>query len=212
MIQIIISTILLSAIHATIPNHWIPIIAVSKAEQWSQKQTLFAVLFTGFAHTISTILIGIMVGLAGYRLAAKYEFISQILSPIILVGLGITYILIDRYKDHFHSYTHSHEPNIIRTKSKTSGGVLFSLSLSMFLMPCVEIEAYYFQAGMIGWKGIFAVSATYTLTTVLLMLLLVYAGFKGIQRLRLHTLEHHEKLITGIVLVFLGILTFFMKL
>jgi uncharacterized membrane protein len=78
----------------------------------------------------------------------------------------------------------------------------------MFLTPCIEIEAYYFQAGMLGWKGIFIVSVIYTLTTVLFMLALVYAGFKGIQRLRPHALEQHEKLITGSVLIVLGILAF----
>jgi len=67
------------------------------------------------------------------------------------------------------------------------------------------------QAAAIGWKGIFTVSAVYTITTVTLMLLFVYAGFKGTQRLRSHFLEHHEQLITGIVLVVLGVLAFFVK-
>jgi uncharacterized membrane protein len=81
----------------------------------------------------------------------------------------------------------------------------------MFLMPCVEIEAYYFKAGMFGWEGIFMVSAVYTLTTVILMLLLVFAGFKSVQRFKSHTLENHEKLITGTVLIVLGVLAFFIN-
>ena len=79
----------------------------------------------------------------------------------------------------------------------------------MFLTPCVEIETYYFQAGMMGWKGIFILSAVYIFSTVSLMLILVYSCIKGTQRLRLHTLEHHEKLFTGTVLVGLGLLAFF---
>ena len=207
MLEILISSIILSAIHATIPNHWITIVAIGKAERWTWKKTFFATIFSGFSHTLSTIFIGIMVGFSGYKLSEKYAFISHQIAPLILIILGLVYIIMDRQKNQHHS--HHHED--LQFNNKTSWSILFSLSLSMFLTPCVEIEAYYFKAGMMGWKGIFMVSAVYTLTTVLLMVILVYSGFRGIQRLRSHTLEHHEKLITGGVLVFLGIFAFFIE-
>lgn len=210
MIQIIVSTFILSAIHSAIPNHWIPIIAIGKAEKWTLRQTLLATIISGFAHTISTIFIGVMIGFAGYELSEKYEFISQRIAPLILIGLGIIYIFMDRYHNHHHHSHHHHHS--IDVKLKTSWSVLFSLTLSMFLTPCIEIEAYYFQAGLFGWKGIFAVSAVYTFTTVILMLLLVFFGYKGIYRFRSHALEHHEKLVTGIVLLVLGLFVFFVKL
>jgi uncharacterized membrane protein len=81
----------------------------------------------------------------------------------------------------------------------------------MFLTPCIEIEAYYFQAGTIGWTGIFIVSLVYLLTTVIIMLLLVFFGMKGIGNFKSHFLEHHEKAITGTVLIGLGILAFLVK-
>jgi nickel/cobalt exporter len=88
-------------------------------------------------------------------------------------------------------------------------GILISLSLAMFLTPCFEIEAYYFQAGTTGWTGIFVVSAVFLVVTLIVMLLLVYLGLKGIQTFNLHFLEHHEKGITGVVLILLGILAYF---
>jgi putative Mn2+ efflux pump MntP len=81
----------------------------------------------------------------------------------------------------------------------------------MFLTPCVELEAYYFQAGTIGWAGIIIVSAVYTITTVSVMLALVYIGMKGVKRFNSHFLEHHEKLITGLILVILGLLALFVR-
>jgi nickel/cobalt transporter (NicO) family protein len=209
MIQIIISTLILSSIHAAIPNHWIPIIAIAKAEKWTLKQCFSATIISGFAHTLSTIFIGVMVGFAGYKLSERYEFISQQLAPIILMSLGVIYIFLDIQKGRKHSHSHHHHE--FGNKSGTSRSVLFSLTLSMFFTPCVEIEAYYFQAGVFGWNGIIAVSVVYTLTTVILMLLLVFAGLKSIERIRSHTLEHHEKLITGIVLLILGLLAFFVR-
>lgn len=210
MWQIFFGSLVLSLIHAAIPNHWIPLIAISKTEKWTLGETLTATLITGFSHTLSTIIIGIIVGLIGIKLSGSYNFIMEYVAPSILIAIGAIYVLTG-IKNHEH-HSHSKLENANRgSRSKSRTGILVSLSVAMFLTPCVEIEAYYFQAGMIGWKGIFIVSAVYTLTTVLLMLLFVYAGYKGTQQLKSHTLEHHEKLITGIVLVGLGILAFLVK-
>jgi nickel/cobalt exporter len=208
MWQIFIGSIILSTIHASIPNHWIPLIAIGKTENWTIKESLKATIITGLAHTMSTILIGIIVGLIGMKLSHSYSLIISYFAPSILIGIGIVYMILD-----FRGHEHHHHKNFENTKNKNATeskiAILITLSLAMFLTPCIEIEAYYFQAARIGWKGIIIVSAVYTLTTVILMLVLVYAGYKGTQRLRSHTLEHHEKLITGIVLVGLGILAFF---
>jgi nickel/cobalt transporter (NicO) family protein len=211
MWQIFFGSLLLSLIHAAIPNHWIPLIAIGKTEKWTLKETLSATLITGFSHTLSTIMIGIIVGLIGYKLSDSYNIVIEYVAPSILIVIGAFYIIADlkNQKHHIHSDL---ENKNTRSGTRSRIGILVSLSAAMFLTPCVEIEAYYFQAGIIGWKGIFIVSAVYTFTTVVLMLLFVYAGFKGAQGLRSHTLEHHEKLITGTVLVGLGILAFFVKL
>jgi nickel/cobalt transporter (NicO) family protein len=210
MWQIFIGSLVLSIIHAAIPNHWIPLVAIGKTEKWTLKETLSATVITGFAHTISTILIGILVGLIGIKLSRNYNLVIDYIAPSILIIIGVIYVIIDYLGKEHHHFALPENINS-RSSSKSKIGILVSLSVAMFLTPCVEIEAYYFQAGMIGWKGIFIVSAVYTSTTILLMLLFVYVGFKGTQGLRSHTLEHHDKLITGIVLICLGILAYFVK-
>jgi hypothetical protein len=81
----------------------------------------------------------------------------------------------------------------------------------MFLTPCIEIEAYYFQAATYGWGGIFIVSAVYLISTLLITLVLVYAGLKGITNLNLHFMEHHDKLVTGLVLIILAVVAYFVQ-
>lgn len=43
------------------------------------------------------------------------------------------------------------------------------------------------------------------------MLLLVYLGMKGIKNLRSHFLEEHEKKSTGLVLIAVALITYFVK-
>jgi len=224
---------LLSVIHASIPNHWLPLIAIGKSENWMHSEIMFATVITGLAHTLSTVIIGIIVGVVGYKLSSSYGIISGVIAPAILVVLGIIYIILDLRgtkhahahftfdklhhhgdPDHGHHHDHPH-PHILsvtpKTDKKTKWAVLSTLSLGMFLTPCIEIEAYYLQASTIGWVGIWIVSAVYTFVTVGTMMLLVYLGMKGVKNIRSHFLEAHEKRISGIVLIAVGLVVYFVK-
>jgi len=211
MYQIFIGSFILSTIHALIPNHWLPLISIGKVEKWTQIETLWATVITGFSHTLSTIIIGIVVGLIGYKLSSSYSVISETIAPAILIGLGMIYGLLDIRNSH----NHNHEVNPLESKLSQNKSrwtaILTTLSIAMFLTPCIEIEAYYFQAGTIGWTGIFIVSAVYLTMTVTIMLILVYLGMKGARLLKSEFLEHHEKGITGTVLIILGVLAFIVK-
>jgi len=210
MYQIFAGSFVLSLIHALIPNHWLPLIAIGKTENWSKERTLWATVITGVAHTLSTIIIGVIIGLVGYKLADNYEFVSSKVAPAILIGLGLIYLLMDRKGSHAHAH-HESVKGKEKTGKSTWIAILISLSIAMFLTPCIEIEAYYFQAGTIGWIGIFIVSAVYLIITLLVMLILVYLGMKGISTFNSHFLEHHEKGVTGMVLITLGLLAMFVK-
>ena len=205
MWQVFIGSIVLSIIHALIPNHWLPLIAIGKAEKWTQRETLSATLVTAIAHIASTIMIGIAVGFIGYKLSNAFEFISAIIAPMVLIVLGLIYIITDL----LHAHRHEHSHLSLNKEAKSRFAILASLSLAMFLSPCIELEAYYFQAGTLGWIGILIVSAVYALVTPSLMVLLVYLGAKGLAKFDLHFLEHHVKKITGILLIALGLLAYF---
>ena len=195
---------MLSAIHASIPNHWLPLVAISKSENWSRRETLTATAIAGFAHTASTILIGIVVGILGFTLSDAYESTFRIIVPFILFGLGTLYIISGLKSPHSHS--HGTE-NIVGNNSKTA--IILSLSAAMFFSPCLEIEVYYLSAALYGWTGIITVSLVYLIVSILGMILLVDLGLKGAARLNWHFLEQNEKSVTGIVLIFLGILAYF---
>ena len=204
MFHIILSSILLSIVHALIPNHWLPIVAISRAEKWSRATALWATAISGTAHIASTIAIGIVVGFAGYRLSATYEWISTVVAPFILIALGIFYIGHSFLSHHHH---HNHFGNIPKDKSVTA--IIISLSIGMFFSPCIELESYYFTAGVHGWRGIIVVSLVYLLITVSAMVMLVAVALQGMNRFKFEWLEKNEKSVIGVVLILIGILTFF---
>ena len=209
MWQLFLGSMLLGLIHPLFPNHWIPLIAISKTEKWTNKETIFATLITGFSHTLSTIIIGIIVGFVGIKLSESYSYITRIAAPLILVIIGVIYLILD-----FRSYRHHHHfeidnDTLKNRKSKTA--IIFSLCIGLFFSPCIEIEAYYFQAATQGWIGILLVSLVYLIMTLTIMVCLVYLGLKGVNKFNSHFLDHHEKSITGIVLILLGLLAYFVE-
>ena len=63
LVNIIIGSIILSVIHAIIPNHWAPILLMGKGQKWDKSKMRRIAFLAGIAHTSSSILIGILVGL-----------------------------------------------------------------------------------------------------------------------------------------------------
>ncbi len=201
MYKILISSFLLSIFHALIPNHWMPIIAVGKAQNWSARYVLWSTILVGSAHVLSTILIGILIGWLGLSIARQWSWSMHYLAPSLLIALGGIYLI-----NHIRNKSHHHHQASV--SNATNRAILFSLALVMFFSPCIELEAYYFTAGMAGWGAILLVSLVYLLVTVCMMTLLVYVGWRGLRLIKVHWLEHHESFVTGIVLILVGLLAF----
>ena len=149
----------------------------------------------------------IVVGIFSIKLSKSYKDFSLIVAPLVLLSLGVIYLVLDSKTNHGH---HNVKNDNISRKSKFA--IVTSLAAAMFFSPCIEIEAYYIRASAKSEGfGIGAVSITYLVVTVLGMLLLVDLGRRGIERFRSHFLEHHERGITGAVLVFIGNFCFYLR-
>ncbi len=205
MWQLFVGSFALSIIHALIPNHWLPLVAIAKTEQWNTRQTLVAAFVTSLAHMISTILVGILVGYIGVKLSEKYDIITRYVAPSILILIGILFLALDLISKKKHEHKFQIDPE------KGRIAIIISLCATMFLTPCLEIDVYYFQASTFGWLGIMLVSVVYLLVTMSSIVGLVYLGFKGLMRFNTHFLENHAKSITGVVLIALGIIGYFIE-
>ena len=191
------------------PDHWIPLVAVNKAEGWSRRETLWATVFVGIPHTASTVLIGIVIGVIGYQLSS-YEIVARIVAPLILAVLGLTYVFLDFKRTPEELHLNPRDTEVASKRSKVA--IITSLGTALFLSPCVAIGAYYFIAGGFGWLGIALVSTTYLIVTIATMVMMVNLGIKGVEKIKWHFLEQHDKLVTGIVLVILGIFIYFLDI
>lgn len=206
IVQIIIGSFILSIIHASIPNHWLPLVTIGKAEKWSLKETLRVSAIVGSSHILSTIIVGILIGAVGYKLSSSYEMVTKVIAPTIIIILGIIYLI--KGLIGFHKHNHEHF-KINSKKSKTA--IIVSLCIALFFSPCIEIEGYYFIAGTKGWLGIAIVSIIYFIVTLCGILIFVSIAYKGIEKIKWHFMEHHNTIITSITLIILGGASYFIS-
>lgn len=203
--NLLIGSILLGSIHAAIPNHWLPVVLIGRAEGWSPRETLGVVALSGFFHTLSTVVLGIGIGAIGVEVSERLEAQTRLIASLLLVFMGLIYFAM-----HDANSAHEHVPKGLVGRSKAT--IITTLSVAMLFSPCLEIETFFFTAGTLGWTAISTLALTYTVVTIACMVGLTALSYRGLARVNWHWLDHNEKRITGGILIALGIFTFFIEL
>lgn len=221
MIQIILGGLMLSILHSLIPNHWISLVVLGKVEKWGRTETLRITAIAGLFYTLSTSIIGIFIGLLGYKLNAVFNIIGSVYGTIVLIILGLIYFNngfrnnrtnnIKRKRRNNHKNLNVNKIEI--RKKKPSLALVVSFCSAMLFSPCTEIQAYYSNAGIYGLTGIILLSFIYIFVTIVGLIILVDLGTKGVRMFneKFLYLERHEHVITGLILILLGIESYFIK-
>lgn len=202
MYSIVIGSFVLSLLHAAIPNHWLPIIAIGRKEQWTLADVLKVTLIAALAHGFSTILIGVFLGLVGQAIADQVSHFTHVIAPVIFILLGLVFI----YRHHRHKHFHLSD---VEPKKQSKNHIIIALVIAMFFSPCMEIEAYFLLAGTQSHWLVAGIALMYIVITTTGMALLVSLAYKGLLKLNWHSLEHNAGIITGVTLIITGIISFF---
>lgn len=204
MYSLFIGSLLISLLHAVIPNHWLPVLAIGKKHGWSLAETSRITFIAGMAHVVSTVIIGFLLGMVGGELTEHIEDFTRIIAPSILILMGLYFLRQHYAHHHFHL-----EQKQIEKKTKSS--IILALIIAMFLSPCMEIEAYFLLAGSKGWYVLVGIALMYSVISIAGMLIWVRVVYKGLLKLNWHKWEHNAGIITGLVLIITGIISFFIS-
>ena len=205
--DIIVGAGAIGAVHAVIPNHWLPLVAIARTERWSKREALLVALMVAFCHVLGTILVGLAVSYIGISFGTGHESQAHKISRYILILVGLLFIL----SGIRHSRTCNHhklrlvgggpeEHQILRRL-----GIIFTLSAAMFLSPCMDIIGYFFSVSLLGWDAVLFLSLVFAVVTIPILVGLVWLGLAGIDKLNWKILDHYGRTITGVLLVFLGL-------
>lgn len=204
MLTFIAGTVLLAAVHALIPNHWLPLVAVARSEQWKRGELNFITVIAALAHVLGTVALGFVLGTIGKELQEEYGQTIHTVAVVLLIVFGLIYYTVNL--PHHH---HSGQKDVARYKRSRNRWILIFIVM-MFLSPCLEVESLFLSAGVHGMGLVSMLALIYAVVSISGILLLVNLGYKGVNLLSAHFIEHNEKRISGIVLILAGIATFFL--
>lgn len=97
-------------LHTIVPDHWVPITLLARQRGWTRAETARAALQAGTGHAVSTLIIALIVWLAGVAVAERFGHIVDTASSLALVAFGL-WIAISAWRD-LHSprgHGHSHD-------------------------------------------------------------------------------------------------------
>jgi cytochrome c biogenesis protein CcdA len=142
MFSVIAGTVLLAIVHALIPNHWLPLVAVAKAERWKQRDVTSVTFLAALAHVTGTVILGLVLGFIGKELQEEYGKIIHVVSAVLLIVFGLIYFTVNL--PHHH---HSEQKDVAAFKRSKQRWILIFIVM-MFLSPCLEVESLFLSAGV----------------------------------------------------------------
>lgn len=197
---LVIATFFIAAVHAILPDHWMPFAIVGRAQRWSISKTVFVTAISGIGHSVITSSIGMVIALIGFHISKFTERFAEPFTGIVLIILGILFIVLGRYK-HSHLSHYGDDKNLLPDKA-----IAISLFTMLSFSPCVAVLPVFLAASSLSWGVLFLLSFILVFVTVAGMVGFTYIAFKGINKLRFHKLERYEKEIVGIVLTLIGLI------
>src|SRR5665213_1615542 len=94
-------------LHTLVPDHWVPITLIARQHGWSTLETARAAFVAGIGHTISTLVLGLVVWFAGAEMGALYGRIVDTVASLALVAFGL-WIAVSAWREMNGSHSHGH--------------------------------------------------------------------------------------------------------
>ena len=214
------------------PDHYLPFIAMAKARGWTFGRTLKITLLCGIGHLVGSIVLGFIGITLGVQLASLewLEGVRGNLAAWLLIGFGLAYTawgirqaMRKRPHTHWHTHeglTHSHvhthhddHAHVHPEKAGKRSLTPWIVFIIFVLGPCEPlIPLLMYPAARESAVGVFAVTSVFGLVTVLTMLGAVAITLKGLEKVRVKSLERYAHalagstvLTCGLAIVFLGL-------
>lgn len=183
-------------LHTLVPDHWVPITLIARSEGWSRRQTVRAALIAGGGHTVSTLLIGLLVWVAGVAFATHFGNLVSTVSSAALIAFGLWICISSLREVTEEDHGHEHQPQ----RSRRTG-----LLLILGSSPMVEGLPAFFAAGRFGIGLIAAMAVVFAIATMATYVVLCVGSVSGLQRVSFGPLERFGEVLSGTFIAIVGV-------
>ena len=197
------------------PDHYIPFIAMARANRWSLRHMLTVTAACGLAHVGSSILIGcagVALGTWIMRLEALEAMRGEV-AAWLLIGFGLAYltwgVLYGLRRAHHHHHAQAEDAHGRERHAHEHGQTRWTpwcLFLIFAFGPCEAlIPLMMVPAAQSRWLVIAGVATAFMCATVLTMLAVVWVGSTSMKWLKLPDAHRFGHAMSGLVVLICGL-------
>lgn len=227
---------LLGVVHTLLgPDHYLPFVAMARADGWSRRKTLWVTLGCGLGHVLSSVVLGV-VGIGLGVAVSHLEVIESARGEIaawLLIGFGLAYGAWGvwrglRQRPHTHLHVHAGpEPGqfIVHAHPHTHASphahphgnltrmapwLLFTIFIFGPCEPLIPLLLY--PAAQASWWGVFWVTLVFAAATLTTMVAAVLLAEAGARRMAFGGLERYLHAFAGGTIALCGLAIRFLGL
>ena len=140
-------------LHTIVPDHWVPITLIARQRGWSKAETARASFQAGIGHVLSTLVIALVVWLAGVAVATRFGHIIDTAASIALVAFG-GWIAISAWRElsggagHGHSHGQGHRHSHVHDFTHLLGGEVHGPELQQIRSQRGDLLLSIYEAGV----------------------------------------------------------------
>ena len=205
---LILTVAAIGVLHTIVPDHWVPITLIARDRKWTKGQTARAAFIAGTGHVVTTLMLGLIVWIAGVVVAARFGHVIDLLSSTALIAFGL-WVGISAWREiHGHGHTHTHADGEVHEdhdhnhgSKKTRTALLLILGSS----PMIEGIPAFFAAGKYGIGVIIVMSIVFAISTIATYVLLCVYSAVGLEQMKLGAFEKYGEVLSGVFITIVGL-------
>jgi hypothetical protein len=106
-----LSVAVVGVLHTLVPDHWVPITLIARQRGWSRSETVLAAAQAGTGHVLTTLIIGLLIWIAGASAATRIGNAIDTIASFALIAFG-GWIALSSWRDiSGGGHGHSHGPD-----------------------------------------------------------------------------------------------------
>jgi hypothetical protein len=188
-------------LHTLVPDHWAPIALIARQRHWTRSETARAAALAGTGHAASTLIIGLLVWIAGVAVATKFGHVVSLASSLALIAFGV-WIAWGAWQETRHGadqHVHHHADEHDRSKRT-------ALLLILGSSPMIEGLPAFFAAGRYGPVLLALMAVVFALTTITTYVVLCVSSVASLERVSFGPLERYGEILSGAFIALVGLI------
>jgi hypothetical protein len=210
--------------HAVLPDHWAPLAVLGRAQRYPMARLTRLATLAGLAHVLTSLLVGSVVIAIGLQFRSAVEGVENLVvgSLLIVTGIGFAaFELADRGRDGHQpdaqhddvptSASYGHDPDRHPTASASHHGESRARAAAAIMVPFgaaaspdLTILPVFLAATALGLAAAVGTLITFSLTTIIVIVVLTVSASYGSRRLQAGWLDRWGNATTAVVLIVVG--------